>query len=185
MPARKLNQELIDHACSQLYKVARRHVNNGKGPASAASVAIRETRALFPSDWHLAVQGDDSDEFVEVWEVEHKRTFPCARISRDLDLPPALKRGPKKTKTPRTAKNTRRKRPPYSINPSSPEVVKAFMASHQPATEEGIQEFLAKHYGDWMKQSKKRHPEMLADEVWDDIQREFTEALERHFKFED
>jgi hypothetical protein len=182
MPAKQLDQELIDHACSQLHKVARRHVNNGSGPASAARAAIRETRALFPSDWHLAVQGDDSDEFVEVWEVEHKRTFPCARVRRDLDLPPTLGRRSKKTKT---AKSTKRKRRPYSINPSSPDVIKAFMASRQPATEEGIQEFLAKHYGDWMKQSKKRHPEMLADEVWDDIQREFTAALERHFKFKD
>jgi len=59
------------------------------------------------------------------------------------------------------------------------------MKSRYSATEEGIQEFLAKHYGDWMKRYKKSHPGEDPGEVWDDIQREFTEALERHFKFED
>jgi hypothetical protein len=87
MTARQLDQELIDHACSQLYKVARRHVHNGLGPASAASAAIRETKALFPPDWQLAVQGDDTEEEVEVWEVEHKRTIPCVRIKRQQPVP--------------------------------------------------------------------------------------------------
>lgn len=80
-----LDQDLIDHACNQLAKAARRHVSTGMGPASAARTAIRETKALFPPDWQLAVQGDDSDDEVEVWEVEHKRSIPCARISREAE----------------------------------------------------------------------------------------------------
>ena len=87
--------------------------------------------------------------------------------------------------TPKQQSSKRSKRRAYSINPSSPEVVQAFMKSRQPATEEGIQEFIAKHYGGWMKQFKKSHPDEDPSEVWDDIQREFTEALERHFKFKD
>jgi len=80
--ARKLDADLIDHARAQLRKVADRHVREGMGPASAAQAAIRETRALFPHDWHLAVQGDDTEDYVEVWEVEHKQTFPIAKIDR-------------------------------------------------------------------------------------------------------
>jgi hypothetical protein len=79
----KLDQDLIDHACNQLAKAARRHVSTGMGPASAARAAIRETKALFPTDWNLAVQGDDDEEQVEVWEVAHKRSVPCASISRE------------------------------------------------------------------------------------------------------
>lgn len=82
MNGRKLEQDLIDHACRQLAKAARRKVGEGLGPATAARAAIRETKSLFPSDWTLGVQGDDDEETVEVWEVEHKRTIPCARISR-------------------------------------------------------------------------------------------------------
>jgi hypothetical protein len=83
MTSRTLAADLLDHACGQLAKAARRHVREGMGPASAASAAIRETRALFPPDWRIGVQGDDSEDAVEVWEVEHKRSIPCARISRD------------------------------------------------------------------------------------------------------
>jgi len=78
----KLDQDLIDYACNQLDKTARQYTQRRMGPASAARAAIRETKALFPADWQLAVQGDDSEDEVEVWEVEHKRTIPCARISR-------------------------------------------------------------------------------------------------------
>jgi len=52
-------------------------------PADAAYAAIRETKSLFPPDWHLAVQGDDDENDVEIWEVNHKRTFPCARVERE------------------------------------------------------------------------------------------------------
>lgn len=81
--SKKLDQDLIEHACEQLAKAARRRVREGMGPESAASAAIRETKALFPPDWQLAVQGGDEEEAVEVWEVEHKRTIPCARITRE------------------------------------------------------------------------------------------------------
>lgn len=81
--SKKLDQDLIEHACDQLGKIARRHVRAGMGPESAARAAIHETKALFPADWHLGVQGGDDEEAVEVWEVEHKRSFPCARISRE------------------------------------------------------------------------------------------------------
>jgi len=90
--ARELSQDLIEHACNQLGAAARRHVREGMGPASAGRAAIRETKALFPHDWHLAVQGDDSDVEVEVWEVEHKRTIPCARISREAETVPSTER---------------------------------------------------------------------------------------------
>jgi hypothetical protein len=75
-----LDQDLLKHACVQLGEVARRHVRGGMGPASAARAAIRETKALFPHDWRLAVQGDDDEEDVEVWEVEHKYPVAIARI---------------------------------------------------------------------------------------------------------
>jgi hypothetical protein len=81
--SKKLDQDLIEHACDQLGKIARRHVREGMGPESAARAAIRETRALFPPDWNLGVQGGDDEEQVEVWEVEHKRPFPIARVSRE------------------------------------------------------------------------------------------------------
>lgn len=81
--ARELDRDLITHACKQLDQAARQHVRKGMGPASAAYAAIRETKALFPSDWRLGVQGDDDDEHVEVWEVEHKWQVPCAHVSRD------------------------------------------------------------------------------------------------------
>ena len=80
--AKQLDQDLIDHACSQLANIARQHVREGMTPASAASAAIRETKTLFPTNWRLGVQGDDTEDDVEVWEVEHKRSIPCARISR-------------------------------------------------------------------------------------------------------
>ncbi len=78
-----LTRDLAAHASEQLGKAARRHVRSGLGPASAAQAAIRETQVLFPFDWRLGVQGDDSDEFVEVWEVEHKYGSPIALISRE------------------------------------------------------------------------------------------------------
>jgi len=90
MATQQLDQDLIEHACSQLAKAARRHVNAGMGPARAARAAIRETKALFPLDWQLAVQGDDSDDEVEVWEVEHKRSTPCASVSRETEAVPKL-----------------------------------------------------------------------------------------------
>jgi len=81
--AREIDRDLIDHACAKLGAAARRHVREGMGPASAARAAIRETQALFPPDWRFGIQGDDSEEEIEIWEVEHKRSIPCARISRD------------------------------------------------------------------------------------------------------
>ncbi len=81
--AKQLDRDLIHHACSQLAKAAERHVREGLGPESAARAAIRETKALFPADWQLAVQGDDTEEEVEVWEIEHKHATPIARISRE------------------------------------------------------------------------------------------------------
>jgi hypothetical protein len=102
--ARDLDADLIDHARAQLRKVADRHVREGMGPASAAQAAIRETRALFPHDWHLAVQGDDTEDYVEVWEVKHKQTFPIAKIERlPVDEPP---------KRPARRRSTRRKTKP-------------------------------------------------------------------------
>lgn len=80
---RQLDEDLIDHACSQLGKIARQRVHEGATPASAARAAVRETKALFPADWRLAVQGDDDDDEVEVWEVEHKRITPCTRVVRE------------------------------------------------------------------------------------------------------
>ena len=85
MNAKQLDEDLIDHACSQLRKKARQHVREGMTPASAAEKAIRETKALFPPDWRLAVQGDDNDDEIEVWEVEHKSERACARIERESE----------------------------------------------------------------------------------------------------
>ena len=83
--AEDLDQDLIDHACSQLVKKARQHVRDGMPPASAAEKAIRETKALFPPDWRLGVQGDDTEDEVEVWEVNGKMDAPCARIERESE----------------------------------------------------------------------------------------------------
>lgn len=74
-------KDLIEHACAQLVKRARQHVKTGVRPATAARLAIRETQTLFPYDWRLAVQGDDADDHVEVWEAAHKRSSPIASIS--------------------------------------------------------------------------------------------------------
>jgi hypothetical protein len=97
--SKKLDQDLIEHACDKLGEAARRHVREGMGPASAARAAIRETQVLFPHDWRLAVQGDDREEEVEVWEIEHKRTYPCARILREpapmIEYKSARSRGPR------------------------------------------------------------------------------------------
>jgi hypothetical protein len=82
MTAQKLDQDLINHACRQLDKWARIKVGEGLSPASAARSAIHQTKPLFPADWRFAVQGDDSDDEVEVWEVDHKLPSPCARIKR-------------------------------------------------------------------------------------------------------
>lgn len=81
--AKDLDKELINHACSQLSKKARQYVHDGMSPASAAEKAIRDTKALFPPDWRLGVQGDDTEDDVEVWEVEHKLHTPCAYIVRE------------------------------------------------------------------------------------------------------
>lgn len=176
MTAKQLDQDLIDHACGQLHKAARRLVQfEGMGPASAARKAIRETKSLFPPDWHLAVQGDDDEEFVEVWEVEHKRTIPCARVSREV-VPERAPTAPKPR--PKRARATKR-RVKYDINPTSPDVIKAFKASGQPATYLGIQEFISDRYGGWMRNLKRRYPDVDATEEWATIQRELTEALER------
>lgn len=83
--AKQLEQDLIDHACAQLKKIARQHVREGMTPASAASAAIRETKDLFPPDWRLAVQGGGDEDVVEVWEVEHKLPVPCARVVRESE----------------------------------------------------------------------------------------------------
>jgi hypothetical protein len=85
MTASKLDKDLIEHACNQLEYVARQRMREGMSPASAASAAIRETKALFPHDWRLAVQGGDDADEVEVWEVDHKRATPCARIVRETE----------------------------------------------------------------------------------------------------
>jgi len=74
-------KDLIEHACAQLVKRARQHVKTGVRPATAARLAIRETQTLFPYDWRLAVQGNDADDHVEVWEAAHKRSSPIASIS--------------------------------------------------------------------------------------------------------
>ena len=76
----QLDGELIDHACTQLSRAGKRYFEAGFTAASAAERAIRETKTLFPSDWKLAVQGDNRDAYVEVWEVDHKRLLPCAHI---------------------------------------------------------------------------------------------------------
>ena len=93
MSGKQLDKDLIDHACDRLAKIARQKVREGLGPESAARAAIRETKALFPHDWDLSVQGGDDEEAVEVWEVEHKLAIPCARITRE----PVLERAPKLT----------------------------------------------------------------------------------------
>ena len=80
--AKELERDLIEHAGDQLRAAARRHVRAGMGPESAARAAIRETKALFPPDWKLGVQGDDDEESVEVWEVEHKYASPIATVVR-------------------------------------------------------------------------------------------------------
>ena len=81
------------------------------------------------------------------------------------------------------------KRRAYDINPSSPEIIAAFMKSGHPATEEGIQEFIAKRYGNWMRLHKKGYMKGTYDtdpsDVWAAIIDEFTEALRKHFHFED
>jgi len=78
---RSLDRDLVEHARKQLAAAARRHVRKGMGPASASRAAIRETQALFPHDWCFGVQGSDDDDFVEVWEIEHKYPQPIASIS--------------------------------------------------------------------------------------------------------
>ena len=86
--AKELERDLIGHACGQLSATARRHVRAGMGPESAARAAIRETKALFPPDWKLGVQGDDDEESVEVWEVEHKYASPIATVRASAPEPP-------------------------------------------------------------------------------------------------
>jgi hypothetical protein len=81
----------------------------------------------------------------------------------------------------------------YDINPSSPEVIQAFLKSGYAADEVGIQEFIAKHYAGWMRQYRQRHekrndPRSTAKGfydtdpslVWADIIHEFTAALRKH-----
>lgn len=94
---KKLDRDLIEHARKQLGEAARRHVRDGMDLEGAARAAIRETQSLFPFGWKLGVQGDDSDEVVEVWEVEHKYGAPIARLSRESEpvkKPTALAAGP-------------------------------------------------------------------------------------------
>ena len=98
---KQLDKELIWHACDQLTKKARQHAREGMGPASAAWAAIRETKALFPPDWRLAVQGDDREEYVEVHEVDGKWGGPCASVDRYIEPEPE-----------RTAPTQRRKKLP-------------------------------------------------------------------------
>lgn len=83
-PKKRLDRDLIEHARDQLAKVARQYVASGTPPAAAAQRAIRETLALFPHGWRLAVQGDGDDDRVEVWEVEHKYPSPIAAVERRL-----------------------------------------------------------------------------------------------------
>jgi hypothetical protein len=90
----KLDRDLIKHASEKLAAAARRRVREGAEPASAARAAIRETQALFPHGWRIGVQGDDGDDVVEVWEVEHKAAEPIAVISREPES--VKKRGSKK-----------------------------------------------------------------------------------------
>jgi hypothetical protein len=89
---KRLDRDLIEHARDQLDKIARRHVKAGKGPETAARLAIRETQLLFPHGWRLAVQGDDGDDHVEVWEVEHKFPSPIASIEAPRGRSHATKR---------------------------------------------------------------------------------------------
>lgn len=87
----KLDRDLIEHARDQLHATARRHVREGMGPESAARAAIRETKALFPPDWKLGVQGGDDEEKVEVWEVDHKYASPIATVrAREPERPAKL-----------------------------------------------------------------------------------------------
>jgi hypothetical protein len=87
------------------------------------------------------------------------------------------------------------KRRMYDINPSSPEVIQAFLKSGYAADEVGIQEFIAKHYAGWMRQYSKRHEHEKRDDprstarasyatdpsdIWAGIIVEFTEALRKH-----
>ena len=88
--AKVLDRDLIEHASDQLSAVARKHVRAGMGPRSAANAAIRETQSLFPPDWKLGVQGGDDEEFVEVWEVEHKTSSPIATVRTASEPPPKL-----------------------------------------------------------------------------------------------
>jgi hypothetical protein len=83
--AEQLEQDLIDHACDQLAKKARQYVKGGMAPAEAASKAIRDTKALFPPDWRLGVQGGDDEDEVEVWEVDDKMMEPCASVVRETE----------------------------------------------------------------------------------------------------
>lgn len=219
--AKQLEQDLIDHACAQLKKIARQRVREGMTPASAASAAIRETKALFPPDWRLAVQGGGDEDEVEVWEVEHKLPEPCARIVRESEddararLVAAVKERARADADPAVRRIARwsndklldiltvempdtehaafravvgrlpkrrghaKKRRAYDINPESPEVVEAFVASGLPATHDGVQEFVARRYGDWMRNLKRRYPDIDAPEEWATIQRDLTRALER------
>ena len=82
MRAREYKRDLMEHARKKLKAVARRLVLGGMRSANPANAAIRETKALFPLDWRLGVQDDDADEFVEVWEVDHKSAIPIATITR-------------------------------------------------------------------------------------------------------
>jgi hypothetical protein len=106
-----------------------------------------------------------------------------AEIAAALASPPAKRRSPQPPL----------KRRMYDINPSSPEVIEAFLKSGYVADEVGIQEFIAKHYAGWMRQYKKRHaarhdPRSIAvgsyetdpSDVWADIISEFTTALRAH-----
>jgi hypothetical protein len=84
-----IEDRLIEHARSQLAKAAQKHAKAGMPPARAARAAIRDTQGLFPAEWRFGVQGDDDDDLVEVWEVEHRWPSPIASVRRYR--PPAPK----------------------------------------------------------------------------------------------
>ncbi len=88
-----MNKPSIEQAARKLNEAARRHVAAGKGPESAARAAIRETQDLFPSDWKLGVQGDDDEDEVEIWEVDHKYGSPLGAVRRAVPKPIAPKIG--------------------------------------------------------------------------------------------
>ena len=177
MATRRLDRDLIAHACARLTEVAEHHVRAGLGPANAARAAILETKMLFPADWRLAVQGDDDDAMVEVWEVEHKRTSPCAQVSRE----PVPARGTSKT---RRAGAARRGRSHSTISdrarwlegdPASWPVAMDAILSEQPEKAAEITRALKKEFGSQIDPPPKFHHALL--DVPFDVQARYFAAL--------